>query len=161
MEKQEKKFVLKSQYGTMSAVHILIARIFSAALSLLILWTGVENGKAFFNSLMIFGIGQFLFAISLKAANSVRKVFSTLVWIFIAVICFVAVGGLFGAIAILPTEIGHMIAMVRPGNTIYLFRADSFILVISVLLILVYVIEWGTSWFVPVEQEYEGEKEAE
>lgn len=161
MEKQEEKFILKSQYGTISAVHILIARIFAAAVSLLILWTVVENGKTFFNSLMIFGIGQFLFAISLNAANSVRKIFRALVWFFIAFICFIAVEGLFGSIAILPTEIGYMIAMVRPGDVIYLFGADSFIWVVAVLLMLVYVIEWGTSWYVPVEQEYEGEKEAE
>lgn len=161
-KREEESFVLNPQYGMFSAARILVFRSLAAALSILILWKSAENNETFFSTLTVFAIGQLLYAVSLKAMNAIRKLFSLLIIVGIAFMGFIALGGLFGAIRIIPTEVGHMIALVKPTSIIYLWESDAFVFWMGGLLIFAYVVEWGTSWFAPVrKKKTDSEEESE
>lgn len=153
------KFELIPQYMIISTAHILVFRIFATALSLLILWMGAEKNDTFFSTLMVFTIGQLLFVVSLKALTTIREILRLVIITGLAGIAFIALGGLLGGIHIVSTEVGYMIAFVKATKIIYLCGSNSFVTFVGMLLIIVYVVEWGTSWFVPTQYEDTGTKE--
>lgn len=147
-KEQEKEYTanISHKYGIREAGNILVLRIFATWISLLLLWMNAESGKAFFNTLAVFSISQLLYAVSIKANDAIRQIFSFLVILIIAFVGLVALSGLIGAAVIMPTEIGYMIALVRNSNQIYLFRSELFIYTMAIILPIAYTIEWGTGW---------------
>lgn len=139
--------VLAPKYGLYEASKILILRIVATWLSLLILWTNTENGKAFFNTLAVFAISQLLYAVSIKAYSTVRQVYSTIVIIIVAVIGLIAVAGLIGVAALVSTDGGCVISLVKSTNQIPIWGSESFIYAIAIILPIAYAFEWGSSWF--------------
>ena len=147
--------VIAPKYGMYEASKILILRIVATWMSLLILWTNTENGKAFFNTLAVFAISQLLYAVSIKAYSTVRRVYSTIVIIIVAIIGLVAIAGLIGVAALVNTDGGSVISLVKSTNQIPIWGSEYFIYVIAVILPIAYAFEWGSSWFakgdIPVE----------
>lgn len=139
--------ILYNKYGLYDTAKLLLLRIFATALSILILWVSVENSKVFFNTLAMFSISQLLYALSLKANDTIRKVFSLFAIIIVMFMGFIAIVGLMGNATIIQTDTGTIIALIRATNTIPLFSGELFVSIIGVVLIVLYSVEWGTSWY--------------
>lgn len=139
--------VLAPKYGMYEASKILILRIVATWISLLILWTNTENGKAFFNTLAVFAISQLLYAVSIKAYSTVRQVYSTIVIVIVAIIGLIAIAGLIGVAALVGTDGGSVISLVKSTNQIPIWGSESFIYAIAIILPIAYAFEWGSSWF--------------
>lgn len=135
------------KYGAHEAGKLLLLRIFLVSLSLYVLWVNAENSKAFFSTLFIFSLSQLLYALSLRALDTIRQVVEFVALFFIGVLVFVSTIGLFGGLVIIPTEVGYMISLVKSTQQIYLFRSESFVYVSGIVLLFMYIIEWCTSWF--------------
>lgn len=135
------------KYEIYSAGKLMLFRIFATSLSAIIMWYSSDYSKLFFNTLAVFSISQLLYVFSIKCRDSIRQIFSYVALMIILCITFIAITGLMGITDIVSTDVGYMIAFAKSGDVLYLFRSSMFILITTVLLIFIYVIEWGTSWY--------------
>ncbi|WP_295237020.1 hypothetical protein [Veillonella sp.] len=146
------------KYEVYSASKLLLLRLFVTLLSCMILWTNAEESKSFFNTLVVFSLSQLLYILSIKCNDKIRQIFS---WISLAVILgiiFLSVVGLMGVASIVNTDVGFVIAFIKPGKLVPLFGSEGFVITIAFGLMFLYTIEWATGWFAKKSDDVEIQK---
>lgn len=130
-----------------SAGKLMMLRSFLTVVTMLLLWINSDSSKVFFNSLAVFSMSQLIYSFSITCRDTIRKVFGFISIFIILIVAFVALGGLLGGMAILPTDAGYMLSIVRSYSTSYVMNVDTFIYLCAGVLIILHVSEWGTGWF--------------
>ncbi|MBE6080377.1 MAG: hypothetical protein E7204_06030 [Veillonella sp.] len=130
-----------SKYEVYSASKLLLLRIFVTLLSCVILWTNAEESRSFFNTLVVFSLSQLSYILSIKCNDKIRQLFSWISLAVILVITFISVVGLMGVASIVNTDVGFVIAFIKPGKLVPLFGSEGFVISIAFGLLLLYTIE--------------------
>ncbi|WP_295182803.1 hypothetical protein [Veillonella sp.] len=141
MTTKKVQVITYSKYEVYSASKLLLLRIFVTLLSCVILWTNAEESRSFFNTLVVFSLSQLSYILSIKCNDKIRQLFSWISLAVILVITFISVVGLMGVASIVNTDVGFVIAFIKPGKLVPLFGSEGFVISIAFGLLLLYTIE--------------------
>ena len=125
---------------------IVVAKLFTMWVSMFLLWTSTGIANEFFKSLTLIMISQLLYAYSIRTKSTLRSVVSLLSAFIIFVFLFIGLVGILGKMTLVETDLGYFLTISDGKSSSSLVRSVSVVYFMVIVLSLIYIVEWGTSY---------------
>lgn len=125
---------------------IVVAKLFTMWVSMFLLWTSTGIANEFFKSLTLIMISQLLYAYSIRTKSTLRSVVSLLSAFIIFVFLFIGLVGILGKMTLVETDLGYFLTISDGKSSYSLVRSVSVVYFMVIVLSLIYIVEWGTSY---------------